>query len=197
MQKHRKSTQTCRNGQFFTYTETKKFSNTSHIRIFITDIHVEINKNLNRFYFAVNVIALLSNTKYCKIAFVWSAVPVINVFQKDKMSIFWTISTCIRNGSGKFWWTFTLQRQFLDVISSRFAVKHVTRLDVIWIKRSFSGVSFISVCSISGGLEPNLFARNDLLFGKQLFYENQNEKQHNQCWNQLPPCQSLSCVRLW
>ena len=33
-----------------TYTETKKFSNTSQIRIFITDSHVEINTNLIRYF---------------------------------------------------------------------------------------------------------------------------------------------------
>ena len=38
---------------------------------------------------------------------------------------------------------------------------------------------FLSVCPISGGLRPTLFAQNDWLFRKQLFYEYQNEKQHN------------------
>ena len=32
------------------YTETKKFSNTSQIGIFITDIRVEFNTNLLRFF---------------------------------------------------------------------------------------------------------------------------------------------------
>ena len=56
-------------------------------------------------------------------------------------------------------------------------LKNATRLDMIWMKRSSGGVS--SVCSISGGLKPTLFARNDCLFGKELFYEYQNEKHHN------------------
>ena len=86
----------------------KKFSNTSQIRIFITEIHVEINKNWIRFFFLVNAITILSNTKYCKISFVWSAVPFIkNIFQKDKMSIFWTFSMCFGDGSWQFWWTLT------------------------------------------------------------------------------------------
>ena len=33
-----------------TYIETKKFSNSSQIRIFITEIHVKINTNLIRFF---------------------------------------------------------------------------------------------------------------------------------------------------
>ena len=50
---------------------------------------------------------------------------------------------------------------------------------MIWMKRSSSGVSFSSVSPISGGLKPILIAQNDWLFGKQLFYEYQNEKHHN------------------
>ena len=65
------------------YTETKKFSNTSQIHIFITDIAIEINTNLIlSFFFAADVITILSNTKYCKIVFVWSAVLVIKCFLK-------------------------------------------------------------------------------------------------------------------
>ena len=78
-----------------------------------------------------------------------------------------------------FWRTLTYQRQFLDVIQYGFAVKNATRLDMIWMKRSSSGVSFCSVCPISGGLKPTLFSRNDWLFGKQFFYEYQNEKHNN------------------
>ena len=67
------------------YTETKKFSNTSHLRIFITETQVKINTNLIRFFFfALNVITILSNAKYCKISFVWSAVTVINCFSKGQ-----------------------------------------------------------------------------------------------------------------
>ena len=50
---------------------------------------------------------------------------------------------------------------------------------MIWMKRSSSGVSFCSVCPILGGLKQTLFARNDLLLDKQLFYEYKNEKHHN------------------
>ena len=64
--------------------------------------------------------------------------PVIKCFQKDKMSIFWSSSTCIWDGSGWFRWTLTYQRQFLDVLQSKFAVKkNISRLDVIWMKGSF------------------------------------------------------------
>ena len=115
-------------------------------------------------------------------------------FKRKKMLIFWTFSTCIGDGYGQFWWTLTYQRQFLDVTQSGFAIKNVTRLDVIWMKRSSSGVFF---CMPNlGGFQRTLFARNDWLFGKQLFYEYQNEKQHNSCWNQLPPCQSFVSGRL-
>ena len=98
--------------------------------------------NWIRYFVAVNTITILSNTKYCKISFVWSAVPVIKIFQKDNISIFWTFSMCIGDGSRQFWWTLTYQRQLLDVILSGFAVRKVIRLDVIWLKRSSSGVIF-------------------------------------------------------
>ena len=83
------------------------------------------------------------------------------------------------NCSGQLWWTLTYQRQFLDVIQSEFAVRNVTRLDVIWMKRTSSGVSFLSVWPISCGLQPTLFARNDWLFGKQLFLWISKWKAHN------------------
>ena len=168
---------------FAIYTETKKFSNTSQIRIFITEIHVEINTNLIIFfgskcnYNLIQYLIIFFGSKcnynliqyqihlYCTISFLWSAVPVIKCFSKDKMSIFWTFSTCIGDGSAQFLWTLTNQRQFLDVIQSGFAVRNVTRLDVIWIKRASSGVSFLSVCPVSGDLQPTLFARNDWLLG--------------------------------
>ena len=91
--------------------------------------------------------------------------------KKDKMSILWTFSMWFGDCSGQFLWTLTYQRQFLDVIQSGCAVKNATRLDMIWMKRSPSGFSFCSVCPISGGLNPTLFARNNWLFSKQLFYE--------------------------
>ena len=98
-----------------------------------------------------------------------------NVFKKGKMSIFLTFSAWFGDGSRQFWWTLTYKRQFLDVKQSGIAVKNATRLDMIWMKRPSSGVSFCSVYPISGGLKPNVFARNDWLFGKQLFYEYQKK----------------------
>ena len=87
---------------------------------------------------------ILSNTKYCKIALKFymerSACHKM-FFLKDKMAIFWTFSTCIGDGSEQFRWTLTYQKQFLDVIQSGFAVRNGTLLDVIWMKRSSSGVS--------------------------------------------------------
>ena len=104
---------------------------------------------------------------------------------------------CIGDGSRHFRWTLTYQRQFLIVIQSGFAVRNGTVLvRSEWNNLQVELVLF-AVCPISGGLQPTLFARNDWLLGKQLFYEYQNEKQHNECWNQLPQCKSLSCVRLW
>ena len=46
----------------------------------------------------------------------------------------------------------------------------------MWYELNVPGFNF-SVCPISGGL----FARNDWLFGKQLFYEyqNENDQQHH------------------
>ena len=40
-------------------------------------------------FFAVNAMTILSNTKYCKIAIVWSAVPVIICFSKEKKEEIW------------------------------------------------------------------------------------------------------------
>ena len=74
------------------------------------------NTNWIRYFVAVSAITILSNTKYCKISFVWSALPVIIFFQKDNISIFQTFSACIGDGSRQFWWTLTYQRQLLDVI---------------------------------------------------------------------------------
>ena len=89
---------------------------------------------------------MLFDTKYfmhrCKISFVWSAVPVIKCFQMDKMSIFWSSSMCIWDGSRRFWWILTYQRQLLDVMQSEFAVRNLSRLDVIWMKHSSSQVGF-------------------------------------------------------
>ena len=62
--------------------------------------------------------------------------------KRTKCQYFGTFSTWFGDGSGQFWWTLTCQRQFLDVIQSGFAVKNTTRLDMIWMKRSSSGVSF-------------------------------------------------------
>ena len=94
------------------------------------------------------------------------------------MSIFWTFSACIGHGSGQFRWTLTNQRQSLDVIQSEVAVRNVTRFDAIWMKRSSSGVGFFTFCPNSDGLQQTLFSQYDLFFGKQLFYEYQNEQQH-------------------
>ena len=181
------------------YTETKKFSNSSRIRIFIIEIHVEISTNLIRFFFAVNPITILSNTKYCKISFVWSAVPVIKCFPKGQNVNVSTFSMCFGDGSAQFRWTLTYQRQFLDVIQSGFAVKKSPVL--MWFERNFPPVELVFFfCLPEFGRSPANFVctkRLIMVFGRQLFYEYQNEKQHYKCWNQLPPCLSLRCVRLW
>ena len=89
------------------------------------------------------MITILSNTKILQnvICMERSAGHKM-FFKRTKMSIFWTFSTCIGEGYGQFWWTFTYQRQFLDVIQSGVAVRNVTRFDVIWMKRCSSGVFF-------------------------------------------------------
>ena len=110
------------------YTETKKFSITSQIHIYITDIHVEINTNLIRF-FAVHM---------------WlQSYPIPNtatfhrmersachkkVFQKDKMSIFWTFSAYIGDGFWQFWWTLTYQRQSLYTIQSGIPISKIEKV---------------------------------------------------------------------
>ena len=49
----------------------------------------------------------------------------------------------------------------------------------MWYKWNVPQVElFFSPCPISGGLQPTFFTRNVCLFGKQLFYEYQNEQQH-------------------
>ena len=62
----------------------KHFINTSQIRVFITEIYVEINTNFIRRFFVANAMTTLSNTKYCKMPFVWSSVPVIKCFSKGQ-----------------------------------------------------------------------------------------------------------------
>ena len=140
----------------------KKFSNTLQIRKFITEIHVEIYTE----FFTVNMITILFNTKYfmhwCKISFVWSAVPVIKCFQKDKMSIFWSSSTCIWDCSRRFCWILTYQRQFLDIMQSEFVVRNFSRIYVIWMKRSSSGVSFFFLPDL--GRSPANFICTKRLF---------------------------------
>ena len=122
------------------YTETKKFSNIPQISIFITEVHVEINTRWIRIIFVVNAMTTLFNAKYCKISFVWSAVPVIKCFSKGQNINILNILCMLRRRFGWFWWTFTYQRQFLDVIKSVFAARNVTFL--MWMKCSSSGVSF-------------------------------------------------------
>ena len=64
--------------------------------------------------------------------------------KRTKCQYFLTFSTWFGDGSGQFWWILTYQIQFLDGIQSGFAVKkNATCLDMIWIKRSSSGVSFV------------------------------------------------------
>ena len=78
-------------GRFaITYTETKKFSNTSQVRLFITENHpLKLKHELNK-TFAVNAITILFNTKFCmhrwKISFVLSAVPVGKMIWKRQNS---------------------------------------------------------------------------------------------------------------
>ena len=70
--------------------------------------------------------------------------PVIKCFQKDKLSIFWSSSTCRGDNSGRLWWMYQMyQRQFLDNMQNDFAVINISPLYVIWMKRSSSGVSFV------------------------------------------------------
>ena len=50
----------------------------------------------------------------------------------------------------------------------------------MWSEWNIPPVELVfSACPISGGLQPTFFVRNDCLFRKQLFYEYQNEQQHN------------------
>ena len=157
------------------YTETEKFSNTSQIRIFISEIQVEIKTNLIRFFCSKCDYNLIQYQILQNFICMERSACHKKFCSKGQLPIFWTFSVCIRDGSGQFRWTLTYQKLFLDVIQSGFAVRNVTRLDVICMKRSSIGVSFFFVCPISGGLQPTLFAQNDWLFGKQLFYEYHNE----------------------
>ena len=58
--------------------------NSSNLPCLCSTFHLEYPLVLSRFYFALNVNKILSNTKYCKISFVWSAVPVIKCFSKGQ-----------------------------------------------------------------------------------------------------------------
>ena len=85
----------------------------------------------------------------------------LNVFQLDKILIFWTFSTFIRDGSGQLRWILTYQRQPLDVIQSGIAVRDVTRLDMIWMKRFFSRASFF--LSVRSGVVSSQFCLHETI----------------------------------
>ena len=77
---------------------------------------------------------------------------------------------CIGHGSGRFQRILTYQRQFLDVRQSGFVGKISPAL--LRYERNFPPEKFFFFLfrPISGGIQPTLFARNDLLFSKKLFY---------------------------
>ena len=113
-----------------------------------------------------------------------------NFFSKEQTVNILIILHMHLRRSRRLWMILTYQRQFLDVMQSEFVL--------LWSEWNVPPVELVfSAWPISGILQPTFFARNDCLFVKQLFYEYQNEQQHNKCWNQLPPRESLSCVRLW
>ena len=83
-------------------------------------------------------------------------------FKRKTMSIFWTFSMCIGDGSGQLRWTLTYHRQFLDVLQSGFAVMLSEMAPVLMgSDRNGPPVEFVifSVCPISGGLQSTFLAR--------------------------------------
>ena len=150
-------------------------------------------------------------------------------FEKDEISIILPSSTCIGDNSGRFWRILAYQRHFRDVQQSEFAGRNLSRLDVIFVKQSSSGVNvpdtwfrlpfwglayapivetnfpnlpclfstfhleYTSVLSRfclksvrSGPVFSNYcFSKtiDYIVFGKQLFYEYQNEEQHHLGWS--------------
>ena len=122
---------------------------------------------------AENAIIILINIKSCmhrcNIWFVWSAVPVIKMDWNRQNFNIWPSSMCIGDRSGWLRRIIVYQRQVLDVQQREFVRKNFSRLDVIWMKRFASGVGFLSVYPILGSLQSHRFAKNDWMFGKQLF----------------------------
>ena len=178
LQKQKRSTEGCSK---FKSPETRQVQER-----LVSAIHVEIYPNLR--FFGVKCDNSLINTQIGMhrlqdfICMEHNA-RNINVSKEGKMSIFW-LSFTVRvtfniskfwnvlefgDGSRRFRSILAYQRQVLDIQQSRFAGRNLSCLDVTWMKRSSSWVSFFSVYPISGGLQPILFAETDWLFSNQLF----------------------------
>ena len=84
----------------------------------------------------------------CNVSFAWSAVPVIKMFLKGQNVNILTILHVHRRRV-RFWQIPANQRQFLDVQQSGFAGRNLFRFDVIWMKRSSSGFSFVLLWPLS------------------------------------------------
>ena len=107
-----------------------------------------------------------------------------NALKRTKKSIFWPSSKCIGDGSWRFcrilaYHTVSRRQQSVKKIfpTLMWYEWRVPRVDLV----CFGFVRFRVVSS-----QP--FARNDWLFGKQLFYEYQNDEQHHLCSYQLLLC---------
>ena len=101
--------------------------------------------SFNKIFFAVNATMILFNTKicmprieWCKISFVWSAVPVIKMFRKGESINILTILHVHR----RLFRAVSMDTRVPDIQQSRFAGRNLSRLYVILMKRSSKGVSF-------------------------------------------------------
>ena len=155
------------------------FSNTSQIRIFITEINVEIKTHWIRILLAVNATTILVNTKYCKISFVWNAVPVIKRFSKEQNINILNI-------------LHTLRRRFQTVVSDyhvpetvpRYYAKRVCckKCHLSWydLNETFLHWIYFFVCRSDLARSPvNIFCTKRLIIRQAIVYEYQDEKQHN------------------
>ena len=123
------------------YTETKKFSNSLQIRIFISEIHVEINTIF--FYSKCDKNHIQYQLLHASLQnFICTEHSVCHtMFSKGQNVNILIILHVHRRWFRTLMWILTYQGPFLDVMQSEFAIRNLSRLGVIWMKRSSTGVS--------------------------------------------------------
>ena len=154
---------------------------TSHHRsVCLLQKNIRWNDNKLKQIFAVKAIAILFKTKSCtdrcKISFVWSTVPVRKkMFRKGQNVNILTILHVHQIQFRAVSVDPSLPETFIVSQKTGFAGTNLFRLDVIWMKRLTNKVNLFWSVRSRAVFSQTTFARNHLLFGKQLFHEYENE----------------------